>query len=377
MLDWRAIAALVVLCLPAWSGQVTTAPSAALAERYAPYVESAIWAQSVTVPAELPRSWRTAAAIRAARSATALPLAGLRLVLDPGHIGGAWAADEGRQFRIAANDFWVREGELVLEVAQRAQTRLQELGATVHLVRTTTEPLNPRPPIDYLRGVVSQLGGPSDTSQAGLADYAAEIRRRAMHQAIVSDEIALRAQRINEVLQPDAVLSLHINAAPWPQAEAGQLQLVDSNHLHVLAFGCMSAAELSVPEQQQALAIKLANGSAAAEVALGRAMARALQQHTGLPAASYQTRNAMVDSAEPYLWYRNLKMLREVRCPIVMLEPYVANSKQVYPRIQTALQARAHGQDLDAADLLLEYTDAVVAGVLAAYGPQDKTGRSQ
>jgi hypothetical protein len=60
-----------------------------------------------------------------------------------------------------------------------------------------------------------------------------------------------------------------------------------------------------------------------------------------------------------------------------MLEPYVANSKQVYPRLQTALQARAHGQDLDAADLLLEYTDAVVAGVLAAYGPQDKTGRSQ
>ena len=61
------------------------------------------------------------------------PLASLHLALDPGHVGGIWAEWEWRNFRISKEDYWIREGELVLEVAQRIRTRLTNLGAEVTL----------------------------------------------------------------------------------------------------------------------------------------------------------------------------------------------------------------------------------------------------
>ena len=51
----------------------------------------------------------------------------------------------------------------------------------------------------------------------------------------------------------------------------------------------------------------------------------------------------------------------------MLLEPYVANSMAAYPRLQAALANRAAGAALAADDILLEYADAVVAGVLACY----------
>ncbi len=71
-----------------------------------------------------------------------------------------------------------------------------------------------------------------------------------------------------------------------------------------------------------------------------------------------------------YLWARNLLLLRLVECPVILLEPYVANSGQAYPRLQAAIKARAEGRDPEANDLLVEYADAVVQGVLSVYGPR-------
>ena len=61
----------------------------------------------------------TPEALREARTEPGLPLVGLHLAIDPGHIGGAWAKWENRNFRINEEDYWVCEGELMLEVAQR------------------------------------------------------------------------------------------------------------------------------------------------------------------------------------------------------------------------------------------------------------------
>ena len=71
------------------------------------------------------------------------PLASLHLALDPGHVGGIWAEWEWRNFRISKEDYWIREGELVLEVAQRIRTRLTNLGAEVTLLREDYQPINP------------------------------------------------------------------------------------------------------------------------------------------------------------------------------------------------------------------------------------------
>ncbi|MFT5826998.1 MAG: N-acetylmuramoyl-L-alanine amidase [Yoonia sp.] len=337
--------------------------------RYAPYAD---WSKVVDVDVlarqSSSRYWRTAEEIVVARAEGALPLAGLHLALDPGHIGGQWAEAEGRHFRITENDFYVREGELVLQVAQRAREQLVALGATVTLLREANLPVNPRAPIDYLQMAAAQVPEPTESTPSALWEYGCALRGRAERLSIVTGDLIERARLVNQVIKPDALISLHINAAAWPKSESG-FQLVDTNNLHALIFGCMSAGELQVGRQQAQLAVKLVNESGAPEYLLGDALVAALAEATSLPAARYEGRNAiLLDSEQPYLYARNLLMLRMAECPTVLLEPYVANSVTAYGRLQAGLADRAAGRELAEDDILVEYADAVVAGVLACYG---------
>lgn len=315
--------------------------------------------------------WRSPDEIRAARAPGARPLSGLHLALDPGHIGADWAEAEGRHFKMNERDYAVREGELVLEVAQRVRDALVQLGAEVSLLREANQPVNPREPIDYLDEVVQATPIPEASSLAALVDYSAVIRQGLLKRSVVRGELIERARLVNEVLQPDAILSLHINAAPWPRDAAGErvFDLVDANHTHVLIFGCLSEAELSSSQQRAQLLEKLSNGSGAIEKALGQSLGVTLGQASDLPASKYEGQHAVrLPGATPYLWARNLMLLRQVKCPIVLLEPYIANSKVTYARLQQALDERARGADLSDDDILIEYAGAVVEGVLAVYG---------
>jgi N-acetylmuramoyl-L-alanine amidase len=311
--------------------------------------------------------WHSPEQLRAERAEDDLPLAGLRLALDAGHIGGAWAHWEWRNFRMAESDAWVREGELVLEVAKRVRARLTRLGAEVTLLRETCHPLNPKTFMDYWALAAAELPAPpTELTLLAQVQYAEAIRNRAIHLAIVTGEIAERARIVNEVIQPDALLSLHINAAAWPAGDTQQL--VDGDHAHVLIFGCLSASELA--RQQAQLEKKLLNGSGPIEVSLGASLANSLAMGTALPPSDYKGLNAIRINADvPHLWARNLMLLRLVDCPSVLLEPYIANSQSSYARIQQALRARALHMPLPQDDILIEYADAVVAGILQAYGP--------
>lgn len=345
-----------------------------LEARYLPYAKHRIEAITSAIEKFEPgeRYWRTADELTLERSDSAeLPLAGLKLVLDPGHIGGQWAETEERHFRMAPEDFWVREGELVLEVAQRAQSKLEELGAVVALTRNDFETINPKPPQAYLETAMRQVPAPDVFDIEGLYQYYTKVSHRSKRLAVVTGDIAARARLINESLQPDAVISIHINAAAWPNAM--KQELAESNHLHVLIFGCLSETELDAPGQLEAMMEKVMNGSGAMEALLGQAMASRLMEATQLPAAEYSDTNAvLVEESGGYLWARNLMLLRLVKCPIVLLEPYVANGLVVYSRIQAALAARAVGQ-LAEDDILVEYADAIVAGVAQAYSPQSES----
>jgi len=189
---------------------------------------------------------------------------------------------------------------------------------------------------------------------------------RAEYLAAVSGDLAARARWINEVAQPDAVISLHINASKWPD---GELKLVEANNLHVLIFGCMTASEMESASQIRQFRRKLSNRSAGMEQVLGLALAESLSAATDLPAYTYSGLNAVeISGSEGYLWARNLMLLRSVECPSVLLEPYIANSEVGYRRLQSALKTRALGEGPEVEDILVEYADAVVAGVLKAYG---------
>ena len=332
-----------------------------LSTRYTPYADGA---------AVLDLEQIASKTLAEAETAFDRPLAELNLALDPGHIGGIWAAWEWRNFRLSKEDHWVREGELVLEVAQRIRTRLTRLGAEVRLLREDCRPINPKTFIDYWPLAAAEEMPPRELSLKAQLGHALAVRNRAIHLAIVRGEIAERARLVNEVIQPDALISLHINAAAWPDGDTEQL--VDSDHAHVLIFGCLSEAELASPRQQLRLLEKLSNGSGPVEArlgaALGSALGSALIEATGLPASDYQGRNAIrIDPELPSLWARNLMLLRLVDCPTVLMEPYITNSHSSYARIQKALSSREYHEPLPADDILVEYADAVVTGVLRAY----------
>src|SRR5262249_38392254 len=76
------------------------------------------------------------------------PLAGFRIALDPGHLGGTWARMEERWFKIG-DKAPVQEGDMTLQVAQLLKPRLESLGAKVMLVREKTEPVTSYRPSDF------------------------------------------------------------------------------------------------------------------------------------------------------------------------------------------------------------------------------------
>jgi N-acetylmuramoyl-L-alanine amidase len=346
-----------------------------LESRYAPYAAWEPWfEEGADWPIAVEKWWKLPGEIRSTRSEGGLPLSGLHLALDPGHIGGEWAEAEGRHFKIDSDDFFVREGELVLEVARLVAAELTSQGARVTLLRENAAPVNPKRPEDYLEDALKRMSYPETGSYPSLADFALDLRREIVRRAIVFGEIAERARLINETIRPDAVLSLHINAAPWPKDEAGErvMELVQSNHTHVLIFGCMSGGELAVERQRRAMLTKIFNGSGPVEVELGEALGAALGDATRLPASGYSGNNAVrLEGHSAYLWARNLMLLRMVECPIVLLEPYVANSEGSYSRLQQAIAARTIGNPLAEDDILKEYAAGVIRGILKVYGTRE------
>ncbi|MFL2938236.1 MAG: N-acetylmuramoyl-L-alanine amidase, partial [Opitutales bacterium] len=72
----------------------------------------------------------------------------LRVVLDPGHLGGNYSEMEGRHFAIGSDDP-VKEGDLSLLVAKRAQDLLEEKGIEVFLTRSAKKPVTEKQADDF------------------------------------------------------------------------------------------------------------------------------------------------------------------------------------------------------------------------------------
>lgn len=306
---------------------------------------------STTLAKPPPRQWRTAAELPPA--VPGKPLSGLRLAIDPGHIGGKWAMIEERRFQVGTQPA-VCEGDLTLDIAKRLKPRLEALGATVFLVRETTEPLTPLRPEALLEIATQQrVPGSTETPQK-LAD-------RLFYRTA---EIRARAKRVNETLRPDLVLCLHFNAEAW--GSAGNPLLTDRSHLHLLINGAYSDAEVRLADQRFALLHKLLQRSQTTEIELAADIAHAMAAATGLPPFNYPSGADTVRAipGQPYLWARNLLANRLYQCPVVFLEPYVMNSRSDYARLiagdydglrEIAGQPRR--------SIFREYTDALVAGL--------------
>lgn len=317
-----------------------------------------------------PRFWKTPAELKPAPEGK--PLTGVKIAIDPGHLGGAWAKMEQRFFQIGESRPVV-EGEMTLRVAKMLVPRLQALGAEVHLVRAAEEPVTKQRP-STLRPVARQELATQAAEQPTAEPMPAPVRERAEKEGAdllfyrVS-EIRERAKIVNEKIRPDLTLCLHFNAEAW--GDPARPEFVPRNHLHILLNGCYSAGELRHDDVRLDMLMKLLGRCFPPELAAGTTAAAAMAKATGLPAYSYTTNNAIMVDANQYLWARNLLANRLYRTPVVYFEPYVMNNELTWERVQAG---DYEGEFLIGGvmrkSIFREYADGVVEGLTEYYAKE-------
>ena len=319
-----------------------------------------------------PRSWRPARELGAALATQ--PLAGVKIALDPGHIGGDWARMEERWFRIG-DTVPVAEGDMTLQVARLLAPQLSRLGAEVLWVRSLAEPTTPDRP-ELLRAIArADLARQGTPHPPETYDGFDDPKRGETVQALSelffyrTAEIRYRAALVNERLKPDLTICLHFNAEAW-----GHPQLPDfapRNHFHALINGAYSAAELRNDDVRFDMLMKLLQRCYPDELYVSESVAEAVAKASGLPPFHYPTSNAQRVGQGPYMWARNLLANRLYRTPVIFLEPYVMNSRVVWERVQAGeyLGERSiEGQMRPS--IYREYADAVASGVKAYFAQE-------
>ena len=317
------------------------------------------FAKDDTAASPTPRNWRRTADLPPAPDG--LPLDGLHIAIDPGHIGGEWAKIEERWLLIGDGPP-VREGDMTLLVAKLLVPRLQALGARVSLVRDKTEPITPLRPGSLL-DLAADTAEPPD-SPAALQKLAERLFYR-------TAEIRARARVVNETLKPDLVLCLHFNADAW--GDPANPILVERSHLHLLLNGAYTDEEVSLTDQRFALLDKLLRRTHEEEALVGATVADVFAQRSGLPPFIYQpdSPNARPVNNHPYLWARNLLANRLYDCPVIFMEPYVMNSTPDYPRLKAGdYDGLREINGVMRPSIFREYADALTEGLARHYATQ-------
>ena len=312
------------------------------------------------------------------RAADSLPrrkkggiLSGLRIALDPGHIGGQWAKMEERWFKMGTAAP-VQEGEMTLLVAQLLAGKLRSLGAKVSLVRCTNEPVTPFRPVDFkvaAREVLEAAGtvnpreefeGPNDPMKEQTVRWHSEIL------FYRNSEIRHRAKLVNSKLHPDLVLCLHFNAEAW--GDESNPTFIDKNHLHLLVNGSYLESELAFDDERFEMLRRLLSRVYDEESKVADTTATIMGNDLQLPPYEYTTENVTKVGTSGYVYARNLVATRLYQCPVVYFEPYVMNNSEVFERIQAGDYEGTHSiNGVERPSIYREYADSVLKGLVEYY----------
>lgn len=306
---------------------------------------------------QAPVTWRSRRALPAFE--TGKPLAGLKIAIDPGHLGGSWARMEERWFQIG-NATPVTEGDMTLKVARLLVPRLTELGAEVFLTRSKAAPVTSARPSQFRSAAAESL---QQKNEPVTKESVIKESERLFYRV---SEIRKRGRLVNESIKPDVVLCLHFNAEDWGNEK--DPRLVNDNHLHFLVTGAWTKEELTYEDQRLDMLVKLLNRSFSEELPLANTLSGVMSKATGLPPYVYRGGSVIRVNDNPYLWARNLLANRLFTCPVVYIEPYVMNSRSAFARIQAGdYSGRQTFGGVPRQSIYREYADAVTAGLVKYY----------
>ena len=306
-------------------------------------------------PGEPETYWRDASLLNDIPLRTNKRLEGIKILIDPGHIGGDWVRWDDRHFFIGKDTIEVREGEMTLRVARILKRDLTALGAVVRLTRPDNNPVTDQRIDEFYGEARSYL------MRKGRLPSSKSISSTAKKMFAISSEIRARADIVNDEFQPDLALCLHFNASPWGSRPSFR----GANHFHVLINGCYSNWEIREDDTRYEMVRRILERMYYKELALAKDLTRTLVDETRLPAFKYggNTGKAICDS--DYIWARNLLANRTFMCPVVFFEPYCMNHREIHARVQEGeYRGLREFNGIYRKNIYQEYADGVTAGLV-------------
>jgi len=324
-------------------------------------------------PVTAPRWFRTPAEFRAETHPANLPLQGLRIAIDPGHIGGPWAEMEERSTRYRGSAP-VREGDLNLITGRLLKDELTKLGANVFEVRDSTVPVTPYRPLDFMPEAREILvdqsphgaklrGFPPDKLNLLFGHRVNELADFLFYRC---SEIIERGNRIRDSVVPDVTVTLYIDATPG----SGRGRLTDADDNIFFVHGAYTRAEMEDPEMQLRCVYKMVENSSDIEAEVASDIASVFVDKTHLGPVKYgnSATTRVVLPGNSYVVARNLAANREYDGPVVCTEPYFMNNRIVYQRLLAGdYDGMRNFDGKPYASIFREYADCVAQGLLRAY----------
>jgi N-acetylmuramoyl-L-alanine amidase len=312
---------------------------------------------------------KAAVSVPAVGSGSDKLLAGLRICLDPGHIGGGWADMEERHFRVRGGP-WVDEAALNFVTCKWIDQGLKEAGATVYWTKQKQlgAPATPKRPADFVTQAITLMWRQDEKKASRLAPGGL-LKLLQWYEELIFyrvAEIQARAEVVRE-LQPDLTLCVHYNAFGWNKH--GPRLYKNVNRIVIFVHGSYLASELEFDDMKFGLLRKLLENSGDTERQVADAIAQQVMKVWHYPPKQYGAGSpAAAVGKTPYVWSRNLLANRLYSGPVVFTEGPFMDDALMYRRIIAGdYDGEREIAGTKYRSIYREYAEIVVQGVIDAY----------
>ena len=341
------------------------------------------FAPSDSACAPLPYHYQT----QAASHDPARPLKGIRIALDPGHIGGDWAVLEARYFKLDG-DPPVEEAKLNLITCERLAERLEADGATIIWAKHDYEPVTNLRPGDLHREAIAALALPehAGSNRSGYTPSflfgiplprAPHFGSQSSTEERIDNEAALLFYRVAEIRargdvvnpqHPDLTICVHYNADDW--GDPNHPTLTEHSRLVIFTNGAYEKSELAYDDYKYDLLRKLLDRTAVQEERGCALVGQSMLDTLKYPPENYPgTYFAHHVTDVPSVYARDLLANRIYHGPVIYCEGPYMNARDAYYRIIAGdyLGLRTiQGQSVPS--IYRDYASAVEKGVLEYFG---------
>jgi len=336
--------------------------------------------ESASTP--LPYHYKT----RAVSSDPSRPLEGIKIALDPGHIGGDWAKLEARWFQIG-DDPSVEEAKLNMITCDILAEKLKADGATIIWAKHGYDPVTELRPDDLHREAIAALALHTPPNKSGYTPsflFGVEVPHAAHHtdraarnEQRVADEAALLFYRVAEIRargdvvnkqHPDLTICVHYNADDW--GDPNHPTLTGNSRLVIFTNGAYEKSELAYDDYKFDMLRKLLDRTAVQEERGCALVGQAMLDTLKYPPEDYPgTYFAHHVTSVPSVYARDLLANRIYHGPVIYCEGPYMNARDAYYRIIAGdyLGLRTiQGESVPS--IYRQYATAVEKGVLEYFG---------